>query len=472
MVTFATPVVGTSPRRLEPFRPTPAAGLGPDERRDLALHVLTRDRPVTHLAAELHVSPKFAYQQAAKARDALDHAFDPSVEDDRILFHLPVTKNWLRSAVVALALTCHGSYRGIKEFLSDMLDTPISIGTVHNILRAAAEGASEVNDAQDLSRIRVGAHDEIFQAGKPVLVGADVKSTYCYLLALEDHRDETAWGVHLLDLAERGLNPEYTIADGGKGLRAGQAAAWPGVPCHGDVFHALREFGQLASYLENRARGLCAALGRLTRKMERAKRKGRGNTLSKKLAVTRKEEAKAVELARNVRTLCDWMQNDILSLAGPDLAARRELYDFVVEELRGRESLCAHRIGPVRRALENQRDDLLAFAGVLDGKLADIARRLDVPLHPVHATCEVQGLDPDEAGLLATPGGTAHEAARSIPRRRERRARSDGRDAEGELHHREHQRPSSQLLLPAPSSRRRVSRPPAVLSESSPVHAQ
>jgi hypothetical protein len=42
---------------------------------------------------------------------------------------------------------------------------------------------------------------EIFQAGRPVLVGADVKSTYCYLLALEDHRDETTWGVHLLDLA-------------------------------------------------------------------------------------------------------------------------------------------------------------------------------------------------------------------------------------------------------------------------------
>ena len=120
-------------------------------------------------------------------------------------------------------------------------------------------------------------------------MGAGVRSTYCYLLALEDHRDETTWGVHLLDLAERGLRPEYSIADGGKGLRAGQRAAWPGVPCHGDVFHPLRELGQLTTCLENRASGLNTALQRLGRKMERAKNKGRGNTLSKKLAVTCEE---------------------------------------------------------------------------------------------------------------------------------------------------------------------------------------
>jgi hypothetical protein len=421
MVTFTTPVVGTSPRKLEPFRPAPAARLGPDERKDLALHVLARDRPVTHLAAEMGVSRRFAYRQAAKANDALDAAFDPSVEDDTILFQLPVTKKRIRSAVVSLALHCHSAYRGIIEFLRDMLDTPISIGTVHNILRAAAARAREVNAADDLSRIRVGAHDEIFQAGKPVLVGADVRSTYCYLPAPEDHRDETTWGVHLLDLAGRGLRPQYSIADGGKGLRAGQRAAWPGVPCRGDVFHPLRELGQLAGYLENRASGLNTALQRLQRKMERAKNKGRGNTLSKKLAVACEEEAKAAELARDVRTLSDWMRNDILSLAGPDLDARRELFDFVVEELRTREPLCPHRIRPVRRSPRNQRDDLLAFVGVLDGKLADVARRFDVPPHLVRAVCELHGLDKKqsrywqrEAELRGKLRGTFHDLEAAV----------------------------------------------------------
>ena len=43
-------------------------------------------------------------------------------------------------------------------------------------------------------------------------------------------------------------------------------------------------------------------------------------------------------------------------------------------ELQRREPQDARRIDPVRVALANQRDDLLAFAGVLDEKLAAIAK--------------------------------------------------------------------------------------------------
>jgi len=187
------------------------------------------------------------------------------------------------------------------------------------------------------------------------------------------------------------------------------------------VFHPLRELGQLATYLENRAKGLNTALQRLERKMERAKKKGRGNTLSKKLTIARKEEAKAAELAPDVHTLCEWMQNDILSLAGPDLSSRREMFDFVVEELRARESLCRHRIRPVRRMLENQRDDLLAFAAVLDGKPADVRARFDVPPYLVHAICELHGLDKKrsrywerEAELRGKLRGTFHDVEAAV----------------------------------------------------------
>ena len=43
-----------------------------------------------------------------------------------------------------------------------------------------------------------------------------------------------------------------------------------------------------------------------------------------------------------------------------------------VAELMAREPEDARRIRPVRVALQHQRDDLLAFAGLLDGKLAGI----------------------------------------------------------------------------------------------------
>jgi hypothetical protein len=57
----------------------------------------------------------------------------------------PVTKRWLRQVIVALALMCRGSYLGIIEFMRDLLGASISIGTVHNVLRSAAEQAGVIN---------------------------------------------------------------------------------------------------------------------------------------------------------------------------------------------------------------------------------------------------------------------------------------------------------------------------------------
>jgi hypothetical protein len=375
-----------------------ARGLGPAQRKELSVAVLARSESLSGLAARHGVSRKFLYQQGDKAAAALEEAFAPA-DDEAVLYHLPITKSWLRQFVLALALEGHASFRGIGEIGRDLLDYDLSLGTIHNIMQEAAQRALALNEAQELGGIRVGAQDEIYQADRPVLVGVDVKSTYCYLLAEAEHCDETTWGVHLLDLAARGLRPDYTVADGGTALRAGQAAAWPQVPCHGDVFHAERELGKLAHYLSHRAAGCTSARQKLEHQMERQKRHRRGNRLSKRLAVTRQAELTAVALAQDVRLLADWLQEDILSLAGPDLATRRELFDFVVEELARREELCPHRIGPVRRTLAGQRDSLLAFAGVLDEEFTALADQFNVPAYWVQQLSQLEALDPK---------GTAH----------------------------------------------------------------
>jgi hypothetical protein len=97
------------------------------------------------------------------------------------------------------------------------------------------------------------------------------------------------------------------------------------------------------------------------------------------LMLARQTEQQACQLARDVKTLVHWLAHVILALAGPGLVDRQGLFDFIVAELRHREHLDPPRIRPVRTALEKQRDDLLAFAGVLDHKLACIARDCDVP---------------------------------------------------------------------------------------------
>jgi len=118
-----------------------------------------------------------------------------------------------------------------------LLGVQITEGTVHNVHEAEARQAGVINSGIALSGVRVGLHDEIFQGPRPVLAGVDAKSTFCYLLAAETHRDGDTWGVHLMDAKAQGLNPDYTIADAGQGARVGQQIALSGTPCHGDVFH-------------------------------------------------------------------------------------------------------------------------------------------------------------------------------------------------------------------------------------------
>jgi len=381
--------------RLSLFEPqlSAAARMDPSERKGLAVQGMARTEPLSTLATKHVVSRKFVYEQIDKAEQALDEVFSPPPKDDRVLFSIPVTKDWLQQVVLSTILHCHGSYQGVKDFLHDTFDLEISIGTIHNIVTASVEKARLVNRQEDLRGIKVGAQDEIFQ-GDPVLVGVDPFSTYCYLLVQEPSRDGTTWGVHLLDLSERGLSLNYTIADAGKGLRAGQAEAWPTVPCRGDVFHAERDMGNMATYLENRAYGCIGAREKLERKMDRARKKSEGQSFSTKLAIARAEETSAIQLADDMRLLAQWMREDVLSLEGPDAPTRRALFDFIAQEMRAREHLAPHRIRPVRIALENQRDELLAFAEDIDRQFVAIAQQHHVSLKDVRKVFELSCFAP------------------------------------------------------------------------------
>ena len=376
--------VGDAPKTAEgsarPVCQSTGRRLQDTDRRSLAIDMLGQTQSVAKLALANGVSRQFLYRQAHKAETALDEAFIDKEDDAEVLFYLPVTKAWLRKVMLGLVLICHSSFRGVQEFMRDLLDVKLAIGSVHNVVMDAVGKARGLNAAERLADVRVGAHDEIFQARQPVLVGADVDSTYCYLLSLEHARDGDTWALRLMELSDQGLIPDYTIADGGTGLRAGQTLAWSSVPCRSDVFHALLEMGRLAVYLEHRAWGAMAALENTEAKMTRAKRNGQGNKFSKRLALAVKAERGAIELADDIATLAEWLRRDILSLAGDDFNSRRELMDFVIEALRQREHLRPHRIRPVRVMLENQRDLLLAFVQEIDAKLSACSHELGVTL--------------------------------------------------------------------------------------------
>ena len=373
-----------------------AKDLSSDARQKIGVQAAAEVTPISRLARENGTSRKFIYSQKAIATQAVEGAFQESDESD-VLFYLPVTKNWIQQFVISLILICNCSYRGVVELLRDLFDYHISVGSVHNVAQNAVERVRHLLRREDLSRIRVGAPDEIFQGGKPVLAACDVDSLYCYLLAQSEHRDGDTWAIHLLDCIDKGLNVDYTIADFGKGLRAGQMQAMPGVPCLGDHFHVLHDMGKAYIYLENRAYRTIKTVDDLERKMMQAKKKGRGNKFSKKLAAAREECAAAVNLADDYRTLAEWMR-ELLSPVGPDFQTRQEMFDFIVEELQKMEDERGkHRIIPVRRLLENNKSEILQFAKLIDEEWAVLAQELGVDDYLIRKMYELQSMPADDS---------------------------------------------------------------------------
>jgi len=385
-----------------PTPPAPAWAahlLPPPQRQALAVQALAGARPVAQLAQDYQVSRKFVYQQAGKAAQALAEAFAPDLPaDGPVLFWLPVTSRWLRRLILALLLVCHSSYRGVYELLRDLFHYPCSLGTIHAVAQAAMDRARALNGQQDLAAVGIGAHDEIFQAHQPVLVGVDVASSYCYLLSPEAHRDGDTWGVRLLELQVHGFAPRAVISDGGHGLLAGHALALPGVPRRGDVFHVLHELGPVVAALQSRAYQALEACAKLERRQARhARTKGRRDArVGQQLRYARPAAEAAMALADDVATLVGWLRDDILALAGPCHAERAALYEFVVAELRARAPLCPHRLNPVCTYLANQRDAVLAFARQLDADLGAVAEDFQVGADVARALLQAQERDPDD----------------------------------------------------------------------------
>ncbi len=372
----------------------PAQCLGPEERQALALQALGGSFTISFLAEQADVSRKFIYQQVDIAQRALEEAFATPVEDDEVLCHLPVTKKWLRQNVISLLLNCHSSYRGVINHFHDCLGQHSSLGTIHNIVRDAVPLARASNAQQSLSAIDIGLLDEIFQAQLPVLVGVDAASTYCFLLSQETNRDGVTWGVRLLELKERGLDPDAFIADFGSGLRAGCDLAFSDTLCWGDIFHGLQKVVPVVSALENQAYEAIAGRDNLERQAAKHhQRHGRANlSLTAKLTHAKPKEEQAIALADEVAILADWLREDIFALGGPACADRRVLYDFLVAELRGRAMQCPYRLNPLCTFLDNHRDQLLGFADKLDRDLDDLAARFQVPVDTLRELLRLQHL--------------------------------------------------------------------------------
>jgi len=436
MVAYLTnPIADGAEKDFNKSAPACAAkAMGPEQRRDMATRVLGGKESASQSARDNHVSRKFVGQQTAKAKQALDEAFAPAVDaPEKVLFWLPVTKSWIRQTALGLSLTCRGSERGIAQFFDDHLNYHLAPGTIHNILADAVSKARTQNAAVELHKVRDVALDEIFQAGKPVLVTVDAQSTFCCLLSLEEHRDADTWGVRLLELGDRGFNPQTAVADFGPSLRAGLAQALPELLCRGDVFHVKMDLTEASRRLDNRAYHAVERRSNLQNKQARQSRStGRVNrSLTKQIVDAQREEREALTRADDVRTLFDWLFDDILAIAGPPHADRQALFDFVVAELRQRLDSAGDACQRIGKLLANHRDDLLAFVVQLDHELAMLAQRFEVPLSLVRDLLQHLATSPNhpdywqrEAQFHQGAHGRLHELKPAVQKLRRQTVRA------------------------------------------------
>ena len=388
--------------------------LSPESKKYIGLQAISESN-VSYIAQQHNVSRNSVYAQKDRVLAAVDDAFMDTSSDDKILFHIPVTKAILQQVVLGIRLICKGSYRSIQLFLQDVFDTKISLGTLYNIHEAACEKAAEVNSTYDLASIQQSASDEIYHRNKPFLAVVDIHSRYCASLTSEDTCDTETWSVHLLDLINQGFNPAVNISDQGQGMKRAFQDVLPDTEHRFDHFHMIKALKDIVRYLKNQKESALTQHIRLDAKMERAKVKSQGQTLSTKLFQARRYAAKTEALYRHVSTLCSWLQHDILQLPGHNPDEREMLFDFILEEL-WRVASESHRIEALATSLTHQKSNLLAVSHALNGEFQQVASRYGISTQDVWDICYVMRYDiqspnyHNQADALASRLGSKFDA--------------------------------------------------------------
>lgn len=370
----------------------PARNMNGEDRASIALEALKNSTPITALSNSYDVSRKFIYEQKAKAVAAVCQLFSNvknENEEEAVLFSIPVTKSWLKQVVVCLSTHCKGSFRGIQKTIQDLMDYHLSIGTIGEYFKQSIASSRVINSAEDLSGIKLGAVDEMFDHGQPILTGIDIPSLYCYLASKESSRDGETWAVNLMDLQDKGFSPDRIIADDGSGLRAGHQIALPDVPCDGDVFHIIKTLMEMRLFFRNRLKTSITDRIDVEEKMKKSTRLDKENYMDAKVQDAVESEQSARNLSRTIDTLLSWLHHDILEKPGLPPQEREQMYDFVVAEIKKLEAIQTHRIKPVRVALQNQKKQLLAFVSVLDEKFTEIADKHEITVDDVWSICEL-----------------------------------------------------------------------------------
>lgn len=371
----------------------PAQRIDPDMKFNMAVDAIKRQQTVVDIAKRYGCSRTTVYEQQDKALAAANKSFQP--DEDKVLFYIPVTTTFIRMVTLALWLICKSSYRDTIFFIRIVFNYSVSIGTVFNVIDEAAEKARKINQSYDLSGIKDSASDEVFHWGKPILATVDIPSRFCALLVCENLRDTDTWGTHLLDLVNQKYAPNTTLLDGAKGLVGGHKEVLPNTKIRLDHFHMIQDMKDCARFLKNEeASTITAALklySRVNKETEQEKKAILSVAWDKSLA----DIGILEETHKRFKLLVQWLQYDVLQLAGYQPKERAVMYDFIVTEMEKIAISHPHRINNIITSLKTRRKALLDVADALNEQFRKLAKKYHLSIKTIWSICYVARYDAD-----------------------------------------------------------------------------
>lgn len=316
------------------------------------------------------MSREYVYQQKEKVNRYAEELDTGEAEVPM----LKLDKENIDRIILSLSLDCQSGASGIRRFFETVCEKSISTGYISSILNEASKRAQIFDNQIDLSGIRQGANDEIFQCGVPILTGIDPESTYTYLLEEASDRTAQTWEIYLEDRKERGLDLTTSINDGGAGLMTGIPRVYPNAEIQADTFHALYNMGREISKIERKAYSLIKSeygiLANLEGKRPRKKNKEALEEIQPKVAIN-------IKLYDLIFILFTWLK-EMLGFSGYMMEDTLILSEWILQEM---DVLSADfpgllkEVNKVRKILPS----LLSFIKRLENSMDNRAKETGIP---------------------------------------------------------------------------------------------
>jgi len=342
---------------------------------------------VTKVSQEFDVNRVFVYAQKSRIKEILESE-SPSI-------NIPVVelnKRMVEKIIIAGMLICKASTEDIQRFLDEVFGQSISIGKISSIINEAALTAQRWNDSINLSTIKIGANDEIFQGNSPILVGVDPLTTYTYLLNSADHRDATTWGTYLLEKEKlQNLHLELSVNDGGLGLRKGVKEAFPDADIQLDVFHTEYDFSKAVFSAERSAYKDIKLEEQLRIKAE--KRCTDRDIQKYETSVTKANQS--IDYYDKLYLLSQWIR-ELLMIGGYTFDEKMGLFKYIIFELE-RFEINNFYLKKSTKFIKENLGDILKFVKKAEISLNRLASDEMIPIEILHKMWKQLGYSPSSA---------------------------------------------------------------------------